>query len=174
MQFTILEEHGLEHAVKGMSLSYNTSIEKAYKRAELLAPMDGGHNKFIESIAVWLDITATRGWWQQMATYRTGITTQSESTMHTILRRPLERKDFHPSTDDRIIAILNAYIASGNLKEVSMNLPEGFLQRRIIMTNYKTLRNIWQQRHDHKREEWIEFCEGLQSLKHYNFIVEKK
>lgn len=174
MQIKILDEHGFDYAVEGMSLSFLTDMDKAYKRAELLAPMDGGHNKFIESIAVWLDVRATRGWWQQMATYRTGITTQSESTMHTIMRRPLEPSDFHTATDPRIIAILNSYIASGNFNEVIHNIPEGFLQRRIIMTNYKTLRNIWQQRHDHKRGEWGEFCTALQDLKHFNYLTEKK
>lgn len=169
----VLKEAGLGESLLGMSLSYNSPVEKMPTRASLIAPLDKGHNKFLESIAVWLDVRATRGWWQQMATYRIGTTTQSESTMHTLMKRHITREDCSSSVDDRIIAIVNSYIDSGNLKEVSDNLPEGFYQRRIICTNYKALRNMWQQRHEHKREEWIMFCNELvNQLQFPKYIME--
>ncbi|MCK9240314.1 hypothetical protein [Desulfocurvus sp.] len=54
--------------------------------AEKLAPLDKGHNKVLESMCVWLDVRMPRYWWQEFDTYRVGVTKQSESTMHILIR----------------------------------------------------------------------------------------
>lgn len=66
MKIQILEESGYNHALLGLSLSYNQPVEKMPGVANRLANKDMAHNKFLESIIVWLDITAMRGWWQIM------------------------------------------------------------------------------------------------------------
>ena len=89
MKVDIIEEAGHEWALYGMALSYKdrklnpedwwtSQRAKAEKRAVILAGKDGGHNKFLESICVWLDIEAPRAWWSEMDTYRVGTTKQSE------------------------------------------------------------------------------------------------
>ena len=81
MKVKVLEEAGHDVALRGMAYSFKDraldpdvwweeQIEKANKRAPLLAPRDGGHNKFLESICVWIDTEACRGWWSEMDTYR--------------------------------------------------------------------------------------------------------
>ena len=153
----IIKEAGYEEALLGLSLSFNTSLEKMPQVAAKLAGKGGGHDKFMESIVVWLDISAPRYWWQQFDAYRIGVTKQSESTMHTILKRPLTEKDFTEKIDKRIIEILNEAISKGDFEKVKANLPESFLQRRIVCTNYKVLYNIMLQRWKHKLEEWQYF-----------------
>ncbi len=69
MKVTVLEESGYQHALLGLSLSRGITLEHADRVAQRLAGKDGGHNKFLESIAVWMDITAPRYWWQQFDTY---------------------------------------------------------------------------------------------------------
>ena len=70
--------------------------------------------------------------------------------------------------------LLNLDIANGRLEEVKNELPEGFLQRRIMVTNYKALRNIYQQRKNHKLPEWRLFCETLaRNLNHPYFLFTK-
>jgi hypothetical protein len=55
------------------------------------------------------------------------------------------------------------------------SLPEGFLQRRIWNLNYKTLRNIIEQRFNHKLPQWRVFCDTvLQSVEHPEFLVRKE
>ena len=99
MEVKVLEEHGLDSALRGMAYSFRIrggdvenwwedKKERAYQRAVKLAHMDGGHNKFLESIQVWIDVDACRSWWSQMDTYRSGVTKQSDSTMHTLAKRP--------------------------------------------------------------------------------------
>jgi len=79
MEVKILEEHGYENALRGMGFSFNTTDpDKLYKVSRRLFNKDGGHNKFTESIVVWLEILAPRYWWQEFDTYRVGTTKQSE------------------------------------------------------------------------------------------------
>lgn len=169
----ILKESGYEEALLGLSLSFNANYGRMQKRLEKLAPLDGGHNKALESICVWLDITAPRYWWQQFDTYRIGITKQSESTMHTILKRPLCQEDFVEPINEDFLWYLNYWIKKREFNTVKVHLPEGFLQRRIVCTNYKTLRHVYHQRATHRLEEWDQFLdEVLSNLSHPKFIKE--
>ena len=68
---------------------------------------------------------------------------------------------FYKHIPDEILFALNGQIYDNNFDIVKAWLPESFLQRRIVCTNYKTLRHIYQQRKDHKLSEWREFCECL-------------
>ena len=89
MDVQIMAECGVVEAMVGLSLSYGVgkSYEEMLEVAKKLYNKDGGHNKFLESIVVWLNIDAPRYWWQQFDTYRVGTTKQSGSTMHTIMKR---------------------------------------------------------------------------------------
>lgn len=170
MKVTILHEAGYAQALMGLSLSYNQPLYKMHSVADRLAHKDGGHNKFLESIAVWLDVTAPRYWWQQFDTYRVGVTKQSESTMHTIMKRKLRRDDFESYIQTATLDRLNFMIGQNDFAAVKAALPEGFLQRRIVCTNYKALQHIFAQRFDHRLSEWQVFCLALHSLKHPHFI----
>ena len=79
MKVEILKEAGYDEALLGLSLSYGTTIERAEEVAKKIASKNGGHNKFLESIIMWIDVTAPRYWWSQMDTYRM-MTKQSQST----------------------------------------------------------------------------------------------
>jgi len=156
------EEAGYKSAMLGLSLSYEVKdLSKMDKTAYRLCDKDGGHNKFLEMIQVWFDVTLPRGLWQQYDTYRTGTTKQSGSTMHTILKKELTQTDFYlpiyPLTLDR----LNSLITGKEFDKLKNELPEGYLQRRVVNTNYKVLRNIFMQRHDHKWGLWYHVCRAM-------------
>ena len=182
----VLEEHGLESALRGMAYSFRirddnvedwweTKKERAYQRAAKLAHMDGGHNKFLESVQLWIDIDACRGFWSQMDTYRSGVTKQSDSTMHTLAKRPPVESDFEEGTDQRVIDLFKVLWEEKQKDIVTLkdNLPEGYLQRRVVCTNYKTLRNIIAQRKNHRLKYWQTFCEKvLKQVEHPEFLVQ--
>lgn len=170
----VLRECGYEQAMLGLSLSFDKPVGDMPKVAEKLYCKEGGHNKFLESIVVWLDVTAPRYWWQQLDTYRTGVTKQSESTMHTIMKRELTLGDFADIPLSSLEAI-NNYIRAGDFDVVKTVLPEGFLQRRILCTNYQTLRRIIKQRRDHRLKEWQYFIEEIMDqLHHQEFLNDIK
>ena len=139
--------------------------------ADKLVKRGGSHSKFLESIAVWLDITAPRYWWSHADTYRVGVTKQSESTMHTLLNRPLTSNDFADHVACDMVDLMNELIADNDLQSAKANLPESFLQRRIVCTNYMALKRMIRQRRNHRLAEWHQFCDDvLAQCKHPEFL----
>lgn len=176
MKVQILEEAGHEFALRGMAYSYKdraidpnewwpSQWPRALKRAPLLAPMDAGHNKFLRQIELWIDIEACRAWWSEFDTYKVGTVANSESTMHTLSKRAPTSWDFEEGTDFEVInAFSHVWMrAKGDINTLKMNLPEGFLQRRMVTMNYANLRNILQQRDGHRLKWWSVFCEEMRT-----------
>lgn len=176
MKIQILEECGYTSALLGISLSYNQSVIDIKNNgvATKLYDKDGGHNKFLESICMWIDIDAPRYWWQQFDTYRVGTTKQSESTMHTIMRQVLTQANFQSCIPQETLDRLNYLVLNKQFDQLKVELPEGFLQRRIVCTNYKVIRNMTQQRKFHKLAEWREFIEFVtHNAEHQKLLITK-
>ena len=182
----VLCEAGFKEALFGLSFSYRalTPSEingtknfidddlrflKFCKIAETLAFKQGGHNKFLESIQVWMLVRGSISFWKQFDTYRAGITKQSESTMHTLKHRTLTSQDFTEETF--------CFANINNINDIDVlrdNLPSGFLECRVVNTNYKTLQNIIHQRKNHKSKKWNTFIEMLlQQVEHPEFLINK-
>jgi hypothetical protein len=171
MYVKILKEAGHDEAMLGLSLSYNQPVENMPLVADRLVGKGGSHAKFMESIAVWLDVRAPRYWWQQFDTYRIGVTKQSESTMHTVMKRELVQGDFD-GISTRALNETNFHIRAKDFTVVKSILPEGFLQRRVVCTNYKALAHIYWQRVRHKLPEWRQFCAELMGkLQYPQYVV---
>lgn len=183
-------EAGYSQAIKGLSYSYQVHDHELSSRvAERLCGKDGGHNKFLESIMLWLDVRAPRYWWQEADTYRVGSTKQSKSTMHTIIKQiksdPAkidELFEYDSLGIDQRNRIISAAQAN-DLLLVKRLLPEGFIQRREWVINYKTLRNIILQRRNHRLPHWqlfiadvlkqVEHPELLPSLRQESSLCQK-
>lgn len=180
---SVVDEHGYDVALFGLGKSHGLTSDMSFqdfledhdlhhrlsKIATSLAPKMYGHNKFLESIAAWLDVCAPRYWWQEFAEYRIGRTTQSESTMHTLKKKPLDYGDFSTYADtmilDKILPVINRAIEHDEpLHRIKSCIPESFMQTRIIELNYKTLANIIIQRRQHKLPEWRAFCRGVSKM----------
>ena len=195
MQVHIIGEYGFEEALFGLGLSYGitsrfdsvhafytdhlmkqhsetSDYQRLQKVAAKLAHKDGGHNKFLETITVTLDITAPRYWHSEFDTYRVGTTKQSESTMHTIDKRSLIKSDFEGGDiPDSLLSLINSAVDDKDWYRVKQLLPESFLQRRIVSTNYKVLRNVYAQRKNHRLPEWHVFCDTLRNgLEHFDYL----
>lgn len=179
MKIKVLNESGYEEAALGFSLSYNTNIERAKELLPKFAFEIPGENKFLESIVIWLDVIAPRFWWQEADTYRIGSTKQSESTMHTILKKPFTNDMFEYPLSSTLLDLLNntrvcittKEYGDMPLPEFKNYLPEGFLQRRIWCINYKTLQNIYIQRKNHRLPQWTLFLDAvLSEIEHPEFI----
>ncbi len=156
----VLREAGHFEALLGLSLSYNCDPDRRPAIAQRLAHMEGGHNKFLESLVLWLDIKAPRYFWVDFDAYRIGVTKQSESTQHG-WSRPLVYEDFAHTVHLPTLKRLNSLIERREVTQLKAELPEGFLQRRIVCLNYKVLRHIILQRHDHRMQEWHLFCNRI-------------
>ena len=182
MEVKLLNECGYKEALLGLTLSFYdhaTPLEewwdeakqaRAAKRALALAFRGGGHNKFLESIQVWVYVQATRGFWSEFDTYRVGMTKNSSSTMHTLDKREVTPADFSVRTAPQSIEAFNSclheYKDFGNefyhdIAYLKDNLPEGWLQERQLCFNYMTLQNIVNQRQKHRLTYWNFFCDSI-------------
>ena len=184
MNVTVLQEAGYEWAKYGFSLSFKdrkltreewwTPERSAHYDGVVLkqAHRDGGHNKFLEHIVVWLEVEASLEFWKQLDTYRVGISKQSESTMHTLDKRRIDPADFEGSPDDLEFLQYLDYLETLAARDKSERLPQGYLQRREVVTNYKTLRHIAMQRRGHKLGHWSTFIGQLISqLEHAELVI---
>ena len=163
MQITIRKEAGYEEALLGLSLNRKKDPQTMHKVLTHLAPKDKGHNKVLRFMSVWLDIKAPMYFWTQFDTYKVGVSTSSESTMNTLLDRPLVQEDFQYPIPQDYLKYLNMLVTTPNisLEFVKSLLPAGFLQRRIICTNYQALKAMIDQRKKHKLLLWKEFCSAV-------------
>lgn len=206
IKFENIEVFGWEAAIRGMRNSWNSheKSDSKYYRSEdghcilsnyevgdadltlmkQLAGAGASHAKYRRYINVTVDITAPLYWWKEFDTYKIGTVANSESTMHTLVNRPLTLEDFavdYVKEDDDSIAhfldivyhindLRDEYIVlkdSGDDKyarrtwyQIIQFLPSSFLQKRTVQLNYEVLAHIWKDRKNHKLDEWREgFCQ---------------
>lgn len=179
MNVKLIHETGYISALFGIGLSFGLTsgmsivelsqpparglLLKLENRAIKLSKENGGEDKFLRQLFVTFDITAPRYWWTEMDTYKVGTVAQSESTMHTILKRPITLADFAIDSPDSnigyFIEVLNQLREAKKFRELIQMLPQSYMQRRIWSANYAVLKNIYKQRATHKLSEWRYFIE---------------
>lgn len=197
MRFDYIQVWGFEAALRGMRnplnshsrsdsvFGYGPSVVIGEKDMELCQKLICGgseHRKFLRMIHVQMDITAERFWWSEFDTYSVGVTSNSQSTMHTIHRRDLTEEDFgltgvigNPIAEEafyNLLEQLNRLITEyrlnrtvENLLAVKELLPESFLQTRTVDFTYEALFNIIAQREHHRLPHWnSEFVKMARAL----------
>lgn len=183
MEIRLMRMEGLSEALFGIGLSYGLTSEyegwddvpfdrrmKLQEIAAKLCKAGAGEDKFLRQVVCWWDVTAARYWWAEADTYKVGTVAQSESTMHTIMRRLLTQDDFDEwGIPESHLAYLNGLVAQfgetkGNRSEfirLKNALPEGFLQRRIWTLNLANMKNIHRQRKNHRLPQWRMVCDAF-------------
>lgn len=166
-----VEVYGIEPALRGMRNPLNShdksSIEADYELSRKLTKAGAEHAKHLRMIHVSFDLTAPRYFWSEFDTYKFN-TKISESTMHTIHKRPLTYLDFEDGDIDyHALDELNSLIALFNEKDankkvirvrIKRKLPEGFLQKRTVDTTFAEMINIINQRKNHQLPIWQMIC----------------
>lgn len=155
------------------------------------------HAKYRRMIVVYLDITAPLYWWKEFDTYKVGTVSNSCSTMHKIHDREFTIDDFsceyliddyerkHDVDDweyfttlkiviDSLNCARNEYLRTEDKKywwQMIQLLPSSYNQKRTIMLNYEVLVGIYKWRHNHKLDEWVEFCKWIEKLPYSEIIT---
>ncbi len=177
-----LQVYGFESAMRGLrnpmnSWSLNDTIGNKIGDNDLtllkrLCKAGSDHRKALRQMFISCDITAPLYWWKEFDTYKVGVTSNSQSTMHKLCSRALSVHDF--SFDDmhdnecivnEVIDNLNARIADYQMtknknlwRTIIQLLPCAYNQTRTITMNYENVLNMYSQRKYHKLSEWREFC----------------
>ena len=90
MKVKVMMEAGFVPAMQAIALNKKKYDRDMYPVSLKLYSADGGHNKFLEMISVWIDYTTSRSIHQQIDTYRVGVTKSSESTHHMLIEDVLQ------------------------------------------------------------------------------------
>jgi hypothetical protein len=146
-----------------------------FKRACKLAanPAGSGHNNFLSGILVAMNVTATNVWWMQMERYHFVQIVSSQSKMHR-LRKIIEENTFtYPSDIIDLSAFSDVMQRTGTKddgtprysdEELVYRCPMGLELTARITTNYLQLKTIYNQRKNHKLQEWRDFCCEIEKL----------
>ena len=208
-----LYEKGMNESLFGLGFSHGLTSDLSFEEfchskqlyermmgiANKLAFKGNGESKFLESIVVCLDIEAPIYFWSEFDTYRVGITKQSTSTMHTLLKDGFDfttniREKINNRIEDEMLRekIADYFLmAHSIIQDVKLDdnidiatkktiaksiLPSSFNQRRIVVTNYKVLQNMYVQRYNHQLQEWKDFCKFISNDGTYksHWICENK
>jgi hypothetical protein len=187
MQVKIVKEAGYEEALLGMALSFykesenveefwdQSKYERMTKVARNLSAKGPSHSKFIRQCQIWVLVKAPRFFWSEFDTYKVGTTGLSASTMHTLKKEKLTQDHFEYPILGTYLEYLNREIEKGaSIESLKNDLPEGYLQTRLVSMNYQVLRTIIAQRASHRLPQWttliastmakVEHPELLQSI----------
>ena len=194
-----LETYGFKSAMKGMrnpmnSWHLNDSTDDKIgdndlKLLQQLTKAGPDHRKVLRQMMISCDITAPLYWWKEADTYKVGVTTNSQSTMHKLCSRPLTIHDF--SFEDMhdnefivnvVLDNLNTRIRDykeglkqnkGLWRTIIQLLPSAYNQTRTVTMNYEVVMNIYKQRQHHKLSEWQEFCSYMyDNLAYFKYLQE--
>lgn len=144
------------------------------------------HRKFMRQIFVSVDITAPLYWWKEYDTYKVSTVANSTSTMHKIHSKPFCMDDF---SHDRMTAetLLFMETVVVRLEQIRLRfiadkkkedwydliqlLPSSYNQMRTCTMNYETLVSMYQARMRHKLNEWIVFCQWIDTLPYAKELI---
>ena len=213
-----IEVSGFEGAIKGMRNPFKNrekSDSAAYgvnkdgdsiftigaKDLELCQKLlrAGGDDdsKFMRYIHVQVDVNAPLYWWKEFDTYKVSTVANSESTMHTIMKREFTLDDFSLETlvdDAPMMQWVNMTLGLLNhtreryskaverkdpqvqliWKQLIQMLPSSYMQKRTVDLNYQTLRRIFFARRNHKLTEWSGengFCGWIKTLPYAEELI---
>lgn len=167
------EVAGIKNAVNDGDYD-NPHIVRA---ATLARAKGGGHDQFLTGIVVNFDLTLSNKAWTEAERYTFLNFISSMSTMHRIARfdigaccntytSPIEIKEA-----ERLQFIYNAIDGEKHPEEkkqayldLLFNIPCGFELMAGMTTNYRCLKNIYQQRRNHRLPDWHVVCDWIESL----------
>ncbi len=193
MEFNIKNTsvYGMDYTLKASGNPMRTEFdrsdvtEKDLIRAEKLGTcLSGqGHDNFLKGFIVQFDITAPLFWWKEAQRYHWLDFISSQSTMHCLLKFDVEKqcvKDTNKEVLKIVSKIKDEYnaIPEGEVeqrkekwRELVASTPCGFCLGASMTTNYQQLKTIFNQRKNHKLQEWHVFCDWCLTLPRFSELT---
>ncbi len=193
-----LKVYGFESAMSGMRNPMNSwglgdTKDNHIGKNDLellkrLVKAGSDHRKVLRQMFISCDITAPLYWWKEFDTYKVGVTSNSQSTMHKLCSRPLMKHDFSFEDMHENDCIVNEVIDNLNARihdyQITKNknlwrtiiqlLPCAYNQVRTITMNYENVLNMYQQRKHHKLAEWRNYCYWMYyDLPYFKILIDE-
>lgn len=158
-------------------------FDRIFNRAKTLASRasNEGHDNFLAGIIVSFDLTCSIKMWTEFERYHFAQIVSSQSTMHRLTKMNIMEKCV-PEVDyyvkKRVKELQEEWARTGKEEDrlkLLYSCPTGLTLTARVTTNFRQLKTIYKQRHDHALPEWREFCKELLSLDNFeDWCVEKK
>lgn len=180
---TNIDVYGIEKSIARskypMSVDTESCTDEVTDRVNALATCEkgSGHDQFLTGIICQFDLTFTIKAWVEAERYHYLDFVSSQSTMHRITKFDPEQqlnRYVDPRMSDILKQKIRAYNENPNAQaylNVLYNIPVGFKLTAGMTTNYRQLKTIYSQRHDHRLPEWRQFCSQLKTLPHSEWIT---
>lgn len=165
--------YGLDDSMQAIGLSYGTvlSHDKSLNIANKLGhmPSNSGEDNFLSGIIAQFDLKCSNKMWIEMERYHFMQIVMSQSTMHSLKKMISPKEDpYNKFVDPEIKRIMQKLSlkysenpTSDNYLSLLYSNPCGCEIKARVTTNYRQLKTIYQQRHNHKLPEWRQFCDLL-------------
>lgn len=174
MRIENVKVYDLEESIKASKYPMTTDVNKCTcditETVGKLSKCSEGHDQFLSGIRVAFDLTFSNKAWIELERYRFITFVSSQSTMHRISKFDLAEQ-YNEYVDPRIIKIMNElkdkYNKTNNDEDYLRLLysnPSGFELTARLTTNYRCLKNVYNQRKYHRLPEWKEFCKWIEKL----------
>ena len=176
MKITNVHVYGLDNAIRvskfPMAVNINNLDCEMGKHTKDLfqCPTGFGHDNALKGIIVQFDMTFSNKMSVELERYHFIDFISSQSTMHKITSFKLE-DICDEEVDKEIITIVNKKIeeykenpTKENYIKILKNLPAGLKLTARMTTNYRCLKNIIQQRENHRLSDWTKAVEVFKKL----------
>ena len=161
--------YNIENAFEGSK--YPMSVDTSSLNGEFTknikklgsSPKGEGHDNFLNGIIVSFDLTLTNKAWVEAERYHFLDFISSQSTMHRIHKFDISDQ-CNEYVDQRIIDVVEELKQEGDFLKIIYNIPSGFRLTAKMVTNYRQLKTIYDQRKNHRLPEWRGVCKWIESL----------
>lgn len=159
----------------------NKHINRAIKLANATG---GGHNQFLTGIVVNFDLTLSNKAWVEAERYRFLTFISSMSSMHRASLFKIRdccntyTSETQIKEAERLQKIYNELDGEADPEakkqaylDLLYNLPSGFELMAGMTTNYRCLRNIYEQRRHHRLPDWHVVCDWIEGLPMADYLI---
>lgn len=171
MDFTNLETL-LEETEKGVFTESTESRNNRMKRLGSV-PIGTGHDNVLQGIIVQFTVDFTIKAWTEAQRYHFIDFISSSSSIHMLSKVDLD-KAYIEYVDPRMIEVMKELVEEYNKDKTQENFykmiysnPCGMKLTAAMTTNYRQLKTIYEQRHNHKLQEWRDFCDWILTLPYF-------
>jgi hypothetical protein len=125
---------------------------------------------YLWMIQVTLEIRTPTHWWREAETYFRDI--QWIRANDATENRLLTQSNFEEPVPPGVLALLNEHAQNKDRERLRRLLPDSFVRRAYVQTDYLTLRRSYHERLRYHSGHWRRYCESLTELPYNRLLTE--
>lgn len=178
-----ISTYNLDEAIKAskypMSIDIDSLNDDITKTTKILgkAKPGTGHDNFLQGILVSFDLTCSNKMWVEFERYHFMDIVSSQSTMHkvsSLVTTDCFNEYVTENSKKEVARLLDIYNKTNDKEDylrLLYNIPSGIELTAHVVTNYRQLKTMYIQRHDHRLPEWRIFCEEILKLPYFTDLT---